>query len=94
MEIVQPFSQQGQDKEQCLEFLLHFKVQSFGACRWLLSSFSPHQGGLACSQLLSISRSLLELVFGAHRAMGHATAGATWFCAHHQVDERDREAPS
>ena len=41
--------QQDQNKEQCPQFLLYFKVSSFGACRWLLSD---HPGSLACSQLL------------------------------------------
>ena len=52
--------QQGLDKSQCPQFLLHFRAQSFGARRWLLSSLSPHPGGLACSQLLSMSGSLLK----------------------------------
>ena len=30
-------------------FLLHFKVQSCGACRGLLSGLSPHPGSLAYS---------------------------------------------
>ena len=53
-----------------VQFLVHVKVQCFGTCRGLLSSLSPHSGSLACSQVLSISGSLLELVCGAHTAHG------------------------
>ena len=60
-------------KSQCSEFLLYFKVQSFGAHGWL-SSFSPHPGNLTCSQLLSISGSLLEAMW-ATRASRSCTPG-------------------
>ena len=62
-----------QNKSQCSEFLLYFKVQSFGAHGWL-SSFSPHPGNLTCSQLLSISGSLLEAMW-ATRASRSCTPG-------------------
>ena len=48
---------QHQDQSQCSEFLLHFKGQSFGAHRQLLSGLSPHPGSLDCTWLLSISGS-------------------------------------
>ena len=66
--------QQNQDRRQCPEFLLHFKVQSFEARRWWLSG---HPGGLACSWLLSTSGSLLETACGACTALGHAAARAS-----------------
>ena len=55
--------------QQCQypRFLLHGKVQSFAACRHLLSSFSPYPGSLACSPLLSPSGSILDPVCGAAR---------------------------
>ena len=65
-----------QDISQCPESLLQLKVQSFGAYRQLLNGHSPHPGSLACSQQLVISGSLLGPVYGAHTAMGHATARA------------------
>ena len=65
-------------KSQCRELLLNFKVQSFGTYRQLLSGLSLHPGSLACSQLLSISGSLLEPTCGARAAMGHVVAGAPW----------------
>lgn len=67
--------QQDQDKIQGAESLLHVKVQCFGTCRWLLSSPSPHLGSLACSKLLCISGSLLELVYGACMAHGCVLSG-------------------
>ena len=45
MENVQLCPQQGQDKSQYPEFLLHIKVQFLGAHRWLPSGLSPHPGG-------------------------------------------------
>ena len=48
--------QQGQDKDQCPEFWLQFKVRVH---RRLLSS---HPCSLTCSRLLSLSDSLLESV--------------------------------
>ena len=61
--------QQGQDKDQCPEFWLQFKVRVH---RRLLSS---HPCSLTCSRLLSLSDSLLESVCGACVAMGHMVAG-------------------
>ena len=70
--------QQDRDKSQFPEFLLQFKVRSFGACRRLLRALSPHAGSWACSQLLCISGSLLGPACGACAVMGHAAARATW----------------
>ena len=89
------------DKSQCSEFRLHFNEQSFGVCRQLLSSPSPHPGSLACCQLLSISDPLLEPACGAHMVTGHAAAGDAWLCSpgresvwthgpvHHHVGKRE-----
>ena len=70
--------QQGQDKCQCPEFLLHFKVESFGARRQLLSGFRPIQ---VASWLLPVLASLLDPACGAHVTRGHAAARASWSCA-------------
>ena len=92
--------QEGQDKSRCPEFLLHFKVQFFGAFRQLLSSLTPRPGILTCSLLLFISGSLMEPVCGSHTTMGHTAARAIWSHApgeestwthrqvHHQVSRR------
>ena len=101
MEWVQPCPQQGQKNSQFSEFLFHSKAQSFGAHKWLLSSLTSHPVILACSQLLFISYSPLELVCGAWMAKGHAAALDAWSSApwtentwahrpgHQQVGERE-----
>lgn len=81
MEWVQPCLQQGQENSQCSEFLFNSKVQSFGAHKWLLSSLTGHPVILACSQLLFISDSLLDLVCGACMATGHAAVLDAWSSA-------------
>ena len=63
------------------EFLIHFKVQSFGALRQLLSGLIPYAGILAFvanQKMLSISGPFLEPACEAHMAMSHVAAGAAW----------------
>ena len=55
-----PSPQQDQQKSQCPEFLPQFKVQSFGAHRWLLSGRSPHIVSLGCLWQLPVSDCLLH----------------------------------
>ena len=57
LEKVQPRPQQGQNKTQGPEFLLHIKAPSFGVHRWLLSSLSPHPGSLVCSRRSCVAAS-------------------------------------
>ena len=106
MEEAQLCPRQGQGKSQCPEFLLHFKVQSFGAHRQLLSSLSHYPGSLACSWLLSISGPLLEPARVAYMAMGMRLlephgwvllgerAQECTGAVHHQVGKTARETGS
>ena len=70
-----PSPQHDQDKSQCPEFLLQFKVQSFEARRWL------HPSKVTCSWLLLlISGSLRAAVCGGCAALGYAAARASRSC--------------